>query len=91
MAKEAKSQWHPAFCATMELICEKWKYALEFQPECQLGKKPNIVDLLIIKKQPDVALDMAFLENFRSFNILEFKSPDDDLNIDTLSMGISYA
>lgn len=91
MAQEAKTQWHPAFCATMELICERWKGALEFQAEFQLGTKPNIIDMLIIKKQPDVVLDRAFVENFRAFNILEFKSPDDDLNIDSLAKGIAYA
>lgn len=91
MVQDLKTQWHPAFCSTMELICEKWKNALEFQAECQLGNKPNIIDMLIIKKQPDVVLDKAFVENFRRFNILEFKSPDDELNIDTLAKGISYA
>ena len=91
MSTEAKTQWHPAFCAAMRLDCLPWQHELEFTDELRLGQMPNIIDMLVIKKRADVVLPHPLLKSFRGHNILEFKSPEDELNIDNFFKGLSYA
>ena len=43
-------QWHPAFCAGIQIELEEESEYLIFNREHQLGRKPKQVDLLIIKK-----------------------------------------
>ena len=84
-----KIQWHPGFYAGMEL--ELRSFRLDFQEEYQLSKGPLSVDLLIIKKHADEKIDIDFGEMFRKHNIVEFKSPEDDLNIDVFCKVQAYA
>lgn len=91
MSTEAKTQWHPAFCAAMRLDCLPWQHELEFTDELRLGQLPNIIDMLVIKKRADVVLPHPLLKSFRGHNILEFKSPEDELNIDNFFKGLGYA
>jgi len=49
---EDKKQWHPAFCAAMELEFREDKDILHFEREYNLSKKPLHMDLLVIKKIP---------------------------------------
>lgn len=88
---EPRTQWHPALCPALRVVCDKWNKHLTYLVEHQLGSKPNIVDLLIIKKDPNITIPLAFLNNFRTHNLIEFKSPDDGLNIHDLYKGIGYA
>ncbi len=83
-------QWHPAFCAAMEHYFLHKPIVLEFQKEYNLSTKPLQVDLLIIKKGDDTVLDSAIGRDFRKYNIFEYKSPDDKLNIDTLYKLTAY-
>lgn len=74
----------------MQEIAENWDEYLCYEVEHQLGSKPNIVDLLIIKKKTDITIPLPFLNNFRAHNLIEFKSPDDNLNINDFFMGLAY-
>ena len=48
-----------------------------------LNTKPLEVDLLVIKKDPDIQITNEIGKLFRGHNIIEYKSPLDHLNIDT--------
>ena len=75
-------QWHPAFCAAMEHYFLHKPIVLEFQKEYNLSTKPLQDD--------DTVLDSAIGRDFRKYNIFEYKSPDDKLNIDTLYKLTAY-
>ncbi len=90
MAKEIKIQWHPAFCSAMELTFMEDAGILSFNRENNLSSKPLQVDLLVIDKEPGKKLhnDIGYI--FKAHNIIEYKSPEDELNIDTYYKVIGY-
>ncbi|MBM6753079.1 3-isopropylmalate dehydrogenase, partial [Mediterraneibacter glycyrrhizinilyticus] len=60
-------QWHPAFCAGMQ------------------------IDLLIIKKEGTQGIRKNIGRIFRKYNIIEYKSPKDSLNVDDFYKVYGYA
>lgn len=91
MEIENKKQWHPVFCTAMELEFREDNDILEYDREHNLGKKPLQIDLLVIKKEPDRKLKNEIGDFFLGHNIMEYKSPGDDLNIDTFYKVLGYA
>jgi len=59
----------------MEL--DAYKDVLEFCPECPLTSEPLQIDCVIIKKTKNVTIDKNIAAIFRTWNLLEYKSPDD--------------
>ena len=49
--------------------------------EYSLSKSPPRIDALILKKNPQVKLKKKIGQIFRGYNIIEYKSPEDSLNI----------
>ena len=91
MEIEEKKQWHPAFCAAMELEFREDNEILQYEREHNLSKKPLQIDLLVIKKEPDKKLKNEIGDFFLGYNIIEYKSPGDNLNIDDLYKVLGYA
>ena len=91
MEIENKTRWHPAFCAAMELELMANKEGLTYDPEHNLSSEPLRIDLLIIKKEPDEVIENEIGTFFLGHNIVEYKSPDDKVNIDTFYKVLSYA
>jgi len=56
-----------------------------------LNKAPIKPDLLVVKKNADIALSDEIGEIFRTHNIIEFKSPRDKLDIDTYYTSVACA
>ena len=81
--------WHPGFYAGIEL--ELNDYHLDFDEEHQVTRGPLSIDLLIIRKNQDEKIDHEIGEFFRQHNIAEFKSPEDELSIDTFFKVQCYA
>jgi len=84
-------QWHPGFVSAMELELIDYKGRLYFESEHNLGKKPLQIDLLVIKKDEQTDITNEIGRIFKKYNIMEYKSPDDSLNIDTLYKVQGYA
>ena len=82
-------QWHPGFYAGMEL--ELRGYHLDFEAEHELTRGPLYIDILIIRKLMDERIDNEIGEIFRKHNIVEYKSPDDELSIDVFYKVQAYA
>lgn len=82
MEEEKRIQWHPAFDAAMQIELEEEAGNLIFEPEHLLSKKPLQMDLLIIKKNRNIAIKKNIGQIFRRYNVIEYKSPDDNLSID---------
>lgn len=84
-------QWHPAFVAAIELELAENRKELSFEEEYNLNTRPLEIDLLVIKKEPSVQIKNEIGHFFRSYNLLEYKSPGDQLDIDVLYKVIGYA
>ena len=84
-------QWHPAFVAAMELELVENRKDLRFEAEHNLNTRPLEIDLLIIKKEASVELKNEIGKFFRKDNLLEYKSPGDQMDIDVLYKVIGYA
>ncbi len=89
MTKKANTQWHPAFCSAMKLELKDDAEHLDYQNEYNLNTKPLQIDLLIVKKIKEVELKNQIGKLFRTHNIVEYKSPEDSLNVNTY-LGYSH-
>lgn len=78
-------------CGGYEPGIKKNRDSLIFQKEYNLNTKPLEVDLLVIKKEASASIENEIGSFFRGHNIMEYKSPDDGLNIDVLYKAIAYA
>ena len=88
---DTKIQWHPAFVAAMNLEMADSRDSLEFDREHNLNVKPLAIDLLITKKQADLSISNEIGHIFRGHNILEYKDPEDSLDIDVFFKTEGYA
>ena len=79
--KDSKVQWHPAFDAALQIeFGDEAKY-LTFDPEHLLSKKPMQIDVLVLNEK-NIKITKNIGRIFRQHNIVEYKSPEDYLNID---------
>jgi hypothetical protein len=88
---DIKKHWHPAFCGAAELEFRANSKDLEFQREFPLSKEPMRIDLLIIKKLTDAKIENEIGRIFRTYNVVEYKSPEDGLTIDDYYKAQGYA
>jgi hypothetical protein len=87
----AKLNWHPAFLQAIQLELAQYKDSLEFKYEFQLTSEPLRIDLIIIKKPKNLTINKNFARIFNSWNLCEFKSPDDYLSIKDFFKVYAYA
>lgn len=64
---------------------------LVYEKEYNLNSKPLEIDLLVIKKGENVRIKNEIGHLFRGYNIMEYKSPEDHLTIDTFYKTEAYA
>ena len=89
--KSQKLQWHPAFCSALCLELLEDAENLEFTDEFQLTEKPLQIDCTVVKVKRDCKIKNEIGKIFRKHNIFEYKSPMDELNIDTFYKAVAYA
>ncbi|MDO4961050.1 MAG: hypothetical protein Q4E57_04245 [Eubacteriales bacterium] len=77
-----KIAWHPAFAAAAGIEFRHEK-GLKLIPEYNLSKEPLRIDLYILD-EGDEPIRNEVGKIFRRFNIIEYKSPQDELSIDDL-------
>lgn len=85
-----KIQWHPGFVAAMNLEFEENRSDLIYEKEYNLNTKPLEIDLLVIKKNPNIEIVNEIGKIFRGHNIIEYKSPGDQVDIDTFYKAGAY-
>ena len=86
-----KLQWHPAFCAAAGLEFHEDIERLQLKPEYNLSKEPIRIDLLIIKEESDRRIKNEIGHIMRTYNVIEYKSPEDALTIDDFYKTVGYA
>ena len=74
MEKTEKLKWHPAFLQAIQHELFEYRDSLEFKYEYPLTEEPLRIDLLIIKKPKQLAIEKNIARIFRADNILEYKS-----------------
>lgn len=84
-------QWHPGFCAALQIELQDEAEFLEFYPEYELSKKPMRIDTLIVKKTEDRPVKKNIGRIFRKYNLIEYKSPEDHLSINDFYKVYGYA
>ena len=89
--KIERDHWHPGFLGAMEIEFRAYRANLFFDDEHSLSKEPLKMDLLIIKKNTDVAITNQIGDIFRMHNVWEYKSPDDGITIDDYYKAVGYA
>ena len=89
--KDTKIQWHPGFVAAMNLEFAKDREGLIFEKEYNLNTKPLEIDLLVIRKDSSVRISNEIGILFKGHNIMEYKSPEDSLDIDDFYKAGAYA
>ena len=89
--KSQKLQWHPAFCSALRLELLEDAANLEFTDEFQLTVKPLQIDCTVVKVKKNCRIKNEIGKIFRKHNIFEYKSPKDELNIDTFYKAVAYA
>ena len=89
--KSQKLQWHPTFCSALRLELLEDAANLEFTDEFQLTEKPLQIDCTVVKVKKNCRIKNEIGKIFRKYNIFEYKSPMDELNIDTFYKAVAYA
>ena len=83
--------WHSAFAGGLSLSLRAYKEIIDIQRDVKLTKLPPEMDALVIKKKPGAVVDNAIGRAFKTYNVIEYKSPNDALNIDVVYKTIGYA
>lgn len=88
---DKNNQWHPGFVAAMQMELADNREDLEFTEEHNLSSKPLQIDLLVIKNNKNTVISNAIGKLFQRYNIIEYKSPDDEMGIDVFYKVNAYA
>ena len=87
-----KIQWHPAFAAAIGLEFRDDYKDVIIQQEYNLSKEPIRIDLLISRTDGNFRrFNNEIGHIMKTYNIIEYKSPEDSLNIDDYYKTIGYA
>ena len=91
MDSSEKIQWHPAFRQAIKAELAEYSSVLDFIDEYQLTTEPLRIDCVIIKKPPEIYIRKNIGRIFKGQNIVEFKSPEDSLDLDGYNKTFAYA
>lgn len=84
-------QWHPAFYAGLQIEFREEAGKLVFENEHQLGTRPKVIDVLVIKKEEECQVQKNIGRIFREHNVIEYKSPLDSLGVNDFYRTYGYA
>ncbi|MCR5685633.1 MAG: hypothetical protein K6G81_09485 [Lachnospiraceae bacterium] len=91
MGKRTLTPYHPAFAAAMRVEYRDYIDRLDIRDEFTLNTMPNKIDILIIKKEPSLVLNDAIGSFWKRYNIIEYKSNDEPLDVYTYYRAMAYA
>ena len=84
-------KYHPGFVGGLGVLLWDYREMIDIMPEKWLSTEGIRMDVLIIKKNPAVTFKNDMCHIFRVHNILEYKSPEDELSIDVFAKAMAYA
>ena len=80
--------WHPAFVVALKALLIDYSDVLEYKLEHPFTTGSLSIDILVVKKRPDVVIRRQIAEIFRQENIVEYKSPTDSLSVNEFLQGV---
>ncbi|MCL2845264.1 MAG: hypothetical protein FWE23_07425 [Chitinivibrionia bacterium] len=86
--KKPRNKWTYIFVQVMEYLLRN--HNVQIIPEFELYKAPMRIDIVIIKLLEKVVIKNTVMKFFRAYNIIEFKGPTDNLNIQAFDRVLSY-
>ena len=85
-------QWHPQFVMSLkEALSDALPGDVEIIPELALSSKPLDIDVVVVKKSKSARLRHPLADIFRTYNLFEFKNPDDRLESNDYDKGMAIA
>ena len=88
--KHEKLQWHPAFRGALKTEFAKEQIPLEYREEHAVTKKELKTDIIVIQKNQKEKLKNPIGHIFRTFNIVEYKCPEDSLTVNDFYKVYAY-
>ena len=85
-----QNDWHSMAYAMLHIILFRFKQ-VNIKHEFLLGAQPPRADFIVVDDNETIDLDSAVFKIFRKTNIIEFKSPDDELSEQVLWKVVGYA
>ena len=82
------NDWHSWMDALLHIVLHP--YPVEIEREIVLGNQPPRSDYLVLMEKEIVDLRLSIFKIFREHNIIEFKDPDDELNMSVFWKCIGY-
>ena len=82
--EETNIQWHLGVKPAVDLELAEERASLSYFRDFSLNQQALEIDLLIIRRESDQPIRNEIGRLFKKYNIIEYKSPKDELNIDTL-------
>ena len=89
--KNKRTDWHAGFAGGLEICFSEYHDVLDIDREYELTKESPRIDFIVIKKDTSVLIDNDIGRFFKKHNIIEYKNPNDALNIDVVWKCIGYA
>ena len=84
------NDWHSWFYSLLMIELHGFP-SVKVEREVVLGAQPPRADFVIVKEEDIVDLGLGVFRDFRKQNIIEFKSPDDELSESVLWKAAGYA
>lgn len=87
---ETTTQWHLGLKPAVDLELADERANLSYFRDFSLSQQALEIDLLIIRKKGNRPIQNEIGRFFKKYNIVEYKSPKDELNIDTFYKVTAY-
>ena len=81
---------HSGFVSGLKVLLWDYREQIDIKDEQWLSTGGIRMDVLILKKDPKVEIAFDIGRIFKGHNIMEYKRPDDELNIDVFAKVMAY-
>ncbi|MCM1048286.1 MAG: hypothetical protein NC433_07670 [Clostridiales bacterium] len=89
--KRKNVDWHKATSCALQIDLRGYSHLLKFESESILKDGDYRIDLLLVKKTADVAIQKNIAKIFSTFNLFEIKGLGSSVNTDCYYKTIGYA
>ena len=86
-----KSDWHAGFEALLRIEAYKYGDKIQIRTEEEIGVMPPRTDFIILVAEDGLELEKDIFRIFKKINILEYKNPNDTLNLQVIRKVLGYA
>lgn len=83
--------WHSSFISDLKITLQDYENQLTYNPEYTLNTGSRRIDCLIEKEANSPSIPSPIAEKFRRYNLIDYKSPNESMNIENFYKVLSYA